>query len=148
MTVNNPTPPNWNGGGHYSVNYVKPEHAMEFLRSLFKNGPDSMNWLFLSTSGVHGTYTPMSEYEEVLEWALKEQAEGEEFCEPQVTFLVVNPRLVRTTYGNVPISKYEDRVWLAGIVEGTIEEVATSQEGNLIKEQKKCWLERGLENDR
>lgn len=74
-----------------------------------------LNWLFLATSGVHGTYTPMDE---------------RETDDQSTTVLIVQPRLVCVLWGHLEIPKHADaamRQW----VKWTTEAVASQAVGNL-----------------
>lgn len=97
--------------------------SMDDLRELLSQGADALNWLFLSTSGTHGSYVTLDSI-----WPeLDEYDEGQD---PYITVLVIQPRTVRTFYGNIPIS-LEDVGWLQEQVKATVRAVEASQEGNL-----------------
>jgi hypothetical protein len=74
---------------YYSVHrLIGGEGGMEALRELFPEGEaNDLNFVLFSTSGVHGTYCTI------------------EACEAgdtkDVTFLVIQPRIVALRYGNV-----------------------------------------------
>ena len=125
--VHRPVPPDWKGGGHYSINFVRPEHAWGLLKSLFPKGKaDSMNWFLMSTSGVHGTYMDLSDLK-----TMREEAEEEGIPRaPHLTWMVIAPRLVRITYGNVPVETDEQAEWLRGLVSSSLKEIVASQDGN------------------
>lgn len=106
---------------HYTVN--DSIHSVDDLRSIFPTGEaDEMNWCFLSTSGVHGSYTTLDDLE------AGPEDDGYEWT--SVTVLVVAPRMVRCNYGHIEVGK-EDIPWLRRLVSSTLEAVAKSQEGNL-----------------
>ena len=98
----------------------------------FFDGPTAdpdYNWLFLSTSGMHGSYTTLDDiecvgFEPVSEW---------EYI-PNVTFLVVMPRLVRTYFGNARVTA-DDVPWLREAVQRTLVAVGQRADGNLPKEE-------------
>ena len=95
-------------GAHYNIYALKrDEHGMAALREFFN---DDTAWEFnqclFSTSGVHGTYATIEEAERIIEAGFKDE-EGEDF-EPQVTFLIVQPRIVCTRYGNCEPKNKED----------------------------------------
>lgn len=72
--------------------------GMEALRALFPEGKaDDLNFVLFSTSGVHGTYCTI------------EAAEAEGL---DVTFLVVQPRIVGVRYGNCEPKTPEDFAFL------------------------------------
>lgn len=79
--------------------------GMAALRQLFPDGiADDLNFVLFSTSGVHGTYCTI------------EDAESEE-CD--VTFLVVQPRLVGLRYGNCDPKTPEDFQFLRKLRESS-----------------------------
>lgn len=86
-------------GGHYS----KPVKAltgvgMEALRSMFPTGEaNDMNFVLFSTSGVHGSYTTIEDHEAE---PMFEYDDGE-FQDEEITFLIVQPRIVAMRYGKV-----------------------------------------------
>jgi hypothetical protein len=96
---------------------------IDHLRSIFVDGTDyTMNWLFCSTSGVHGSYDTLDD----LVW----EADDEDEVYTYLTVLVVQPRIVRIHYGSIPVLP-EDVPWLREVVKHTLEGVRESQEGNL-----------------
>lgn len=103
-------------GGHYNVFACNdPVKAMEMLREAFPDGNASeMNLVFFSTSGIHGSYCTIEEV-----WPprfkrseTEERAEFKRLGYVTVTFLLVNPRLVSTTHGNVAIASDDDARFL------------------------------------
>lgn len=98
---------------HYKV--IEERGGMAFLRELFADGPDDLNWLFLATSGVHGNYRTLDDI-------ARDGTPGD------VTFLVVCPRLVVLRYGVAQVWP-EDIAWLRATVAATLRAVAQSQEG-------------------
>lgn len=97
---------------HYTVTEIR---SMQELRGMFPDGQaDALNWLFLSTSGIHGSYGTLDGWTPDAPW---------------ITVLVLAPRMVRARYGEIEITA-EDIPWLRRVVETTITEVAKSQEGN------------------
>lgn len=76
---------------YYTTNEIKPENAMDTLRSIFPDGEaNDMNFVIFSTSGVHGHYGTIEDAEE------GKDDEGR----ASVTFLVIKPRIVQTLWGN------------------------------------------------
>lgn len=76
------------------------------LRELFPDGKaDEMNFVFFSTSGVHGSYTTIEEIESEPTW---EDDDTGELIEKKLTFLVVQPRRVSIFYGNCIPKSAED----------------------------------------
>lgn len=110
-------------GGHYSVNFVAENDAWRVLHGTFGDSGEvadySANWLFLSTSGVHGWYTTLADIEGKLDE------------EPYITFLILAPRLCRIAYGNVPINDANDITWLEQVVGQSLKGIMASQEGNV-----------------
>ena len=126
--VHRPTPPGWAGGGHYSINSIASEHAWEWLRSKFPDGKAKDTcWLILSTSGVHGTYATL---EDVID-QFESPPDDEEDKIDEITFVCVEPRLIRVCYGNVPVRTREEADWLCLLVEDSLAAVRASQTGNL-----------------
>ena len=71
-------------GAHY--NTFSTRNGIDALRDFFPDGKaDEMNFVLFSTSGVHGTSTKIEEAEKDIEL--------------DVTFLVVQPRIVCLRYG-------------------------------------------------
>ncbi len=103
--------------GHYSV--VELEDMAE-LREILGDGADRLNWLFLSTSGVHGSYTTLND--------VFDEDGGE--SEHRVTVLVVQPRMVRSFYGHIQITE-DDVPWLRQQVAATLLHVEQSQADNV-----------------
>jgi hypothetical protein len=101
---------------HYKLYPISSVHD---VREIFPDGKaDLMNWFFLSTSGVHGSYATLDD--------LYTGDYG-----GSITMLVVQPRLVVVRYGEVEVEK-DDIPFLRGLVTSTIQAVAQSQEGNTL----------------
>lgn len=98
-------------GAHYNTYAcATPDNGMEALREFFPDGPDSMNFVLFSTSGVHGTYATIEDAEGALARGGKD-AEGDDWT-PEVTFLVVQPRIVCLRYGTCRPTSVDDIVFL------------------------------------
>ena len=108
---------------YYSVNKITD---ITEVKQRINPGADTLNWLFLSTSGVHGSYTTLEDLQR--HWGTYEDGEPRE--SHYLTVLVVQPRTVRVWYGEIEIER-EDIPWLAEQVKRTLAGVAESQEGNL-----------------
>ena len=109
---------------HYQMQEIG---SIEEVRNLFKDMLEedwTMNWLFLSTSGVHGSYWTLDELEK--DWDTME----EDTYRHSIIMLVVLPRICLMAYGEVEIER-EDILWLRVAVERTLQGVRASQEGNL-----------------
>lgn len=80
------------GAAHYSIFHTNHELAEDALRQMFPDGEANfMNFVLFSTSGVHGSYQ-----------TIEEAASDKENAD--VTFLIVQPRLVCLRYGNVTVT--------------------------------------------
>jgi hypothetical protein len=98
-------------GGHYSKPVpVVSENAMLALQTMFPGGvADQENFVLFSTSGVHGNYMTIEDFEEK---PINERGWG-------VTFLVVQPRLVSLRFGNVKPESAEDFAFLKKLRESS-----------------------------
>lgn len=111
-----------------------------------------LNWCFLSTSGIHGTYTTLQEIEDYLN--KKEELDitcnkdcnnckMKDFdCSEYITILVVHPRTVTLKYGEMKITK-EDIPKLRKYLINTIKKINDiySDECDLIiKDMTKAYL--------
>ena len=150
------------GTGSYMVEQLPYESGIETLRALF-HGDElvdySGNWLFLSTSGVHGSYRTLDDIENdagllecdqcgsLPEELLEGRQEGDgcpmgnvpmSSCDGRlvpaslfpITVLVVKPRIVQIAYGTI-LAAREDIPWLRNAVRATRDGVDMSQEGNM-----------------
>ena len=106
-------------GGHYNVFSARCDSAMSMLRHWFPDGKaNEMNFVLFSTSGVHGSYRTLEE----IETGLRKYPDGpppgdegpDDYCGDEVTFLLVQPRIVGMTYGNARVT-VEDVEWLKGL---------------------------------
>jgi len=87
-----------NYGAHYSIYRTAPALAEGALRKMFPDGEaNEMNFVLFSTSGVHGSYM-------TIEDAHANVASASEDEPTDVTFLIVQPRLVCLRYGNVTVT--------------------------------------------
>lgn len=109
-------------GGHYNVfGSSGVDLALEMLRQWFPTGVeiDEMNFVLFSTSGIHGMYTTIEECEEdIRKYGETPPFEGEdsdEYHPREVTFLLVQPRIVGMTYGNVACRTLEDVAYLKSL---------------------------------
>jgi hypothetical protein len=98
-------------GAHYNTYECRGENAMAALREFFPNGEaGELNLVLFSTSGVHGTYGTIEEAEADIGRGNKDE-DGDE-CTPEVTFLVVQPRICCLRYGNCRPVNAEDIAFL------------------------------------
>lgn len=87
-------------GTHYSIKQIRFLHE---LKDFFPEGEaNCMNFCLFSTSGVHGDHGTIEE--------LNLKA-GKEY-NSVITILVVQPRLVKLTYGSISVSTEEDIEYL------------------------------------
>lgn len=82
------------GVAHYSIfSLLKGVEGMDAIRKFFPHGvADEMNLILFSTSGVHGSYTTIEDIEEILNGTSEE-------TDTELTFLIVQPRIVALRYG-------------------------------------------------
>lgn len=113
-------------GGHYNIYGTRsPAAALAMLHDWFdKPGSiNEMNFVLFSTSGVHGMYTTIEEVERDVRkhgphGCAKSQDDrartdgafdcGHDGHLREVTFLLVQPRIVGMTYGNVECRTLDD----------------------------------------
>lgn len=118
-----------------TVKGVTKFESMDEVRGLFdpvERTDFTMNWLFCSTSGIHGSYLTIVELEEYFadpDRFDREDNGGEAF-EPSLTVLIVKPRVVQIGYGDIQVTK-ADLPYLRDLVSRTLAGVAKSQEENL-----------------
>lgn len=85
--------------------------SFDQLRQALGDGADELNWVFVGTSGVHGSYTKLDAWPE----------------QQKFTVLVVRPRLVSCLYGHIKIPSQEDYEWLLENVEKTVDVIGDTQ---------------------
>jgi hypothetical protein len=105
-------------GAHYNTfGVTRGADAMAALREWFGENAeaDEMNFVLFSTSGVHGSYATIEDAERWLNGERDEddevESDGEDGC-PDVTFLLVQPRIVCLRYGNCQPKNADDIRWL------------------------------------
>lgn len=104
---------------HYTV---KDLESMEKIRAVFPEGKaDSMNWLVLSTSGVHGSYTTLDELE---------AERGDPNHGQLITALIIQPRLCVLHAGEIVVEP-DDVPYLRELVRSSLDAMRASQEGNV-----------------
>ena len=96
-------PPHYENGKLESFDQVR--------QSLPDDGPNEDNWIFVGTSGVHGSYTKLDRWPEQSEF----------------TTLIVRPRLVSCLYGHIEIPSEEDYHWLRDAIEQTLSIIQRTQ---------------------
>lgn len=108
---------------HYETQQLT---SMDQVKAHFTEDCDyELNWLFLSTSGVHGSYQTLDDIEAC------DGTDEEDECFDEITVLIVCPRLVVMKYGHLPIDR-ADIPWLRTVVTKTIAGVAKSQAENRL----------------
>lgn len=111
MSIKTIAEPPRGGDGYWTISLATT--AKDFI-DMFPEGANYLNWLFLSTSGIHGSYKTLDE------WTPES---------PEITMVAVCPRILHMTFGDVEVS--EDQIpILRRLVRETLEAVAQSQEGN------------------
>jgi len=99
-------------------------NAMVALRLLFPNGrADEMNFVLFSTGGVHGSYATLEQIEASFEKDGPPAGMTPADELPQVTVLVVQPRLVCLRFGNAIVTP-ENLPWLKGLRASSMAAVA------------------------
>lgn len=87
-------------GAHYNTFYLNGDVGMEALRAYFPDGKcNEYNFVLFSTSGVHGTYTTIEDIEKAI---LHPDLEREGWI-PELTFLIIQPRIVCMRYGTAKV---------------------------------------------
>ncbi len=98
---------------YYSVLRLTGD-GMAALRELFPNGQaDDLNAVLFSTSGIHGSYCTIEDVER-----------GGEGAPSNVTFVVIQPRIVCMRYGNVEPRTPEDFAFLKRLRETSAQALA------------------------
>ncbi len=95
-------------GGHYNTYGIDAKDAMAALREFFPEGmADEMNIVFFSTSGIHGSYCTIEDFE-----AGMDLPEDHNDKRSDVTFVVFQPRIVTLRYGNCIPQSADDIAFL------------------------------------
>lgn len=91
--------------GHYShAGLSRYADGMAELRRFFGDGgPNDLNVILFSTSGVHGSYATIEEVEATLRGEAEEDDQVTD-----VTFVILQPRVVAVKYGNVTPRTLDD----------------------------------------
>lgn len=107
---------------HYAV--FQSFEDISDLRELFPEGKaDEMNWVFLSTSGVHGSYTTLDELESDPDFL-------DDDGKMRITVLVLHPRLCSIVYGEMRFER-GDIPYLRGLARSTVDEITAFSKGNV-----------------
>lgn len=127
-------------GAHYNTYALTdPELGIPALKELFgKDECDDLNFLLLGTSGVHGSYTKLNELEESTKkygfgrWTDEENDPPDDrHYSPEITFVVVQPRLVCIRFGNALLRSQEDIDWLRKVARTVTPAVESIMQGCL-----------------
>lgn len=127
-------------GGHYNIYAAchDPLASIVGLRAWFDSDKsvNEMNFILFSTSGVHGCYTTIDEIEASMKtYPNGPPAVGDDedlpgdYTTPEITFLIVQPRLVGMTYGTATIRDADDVAWVRRMQELTAKAVAAIGQG-------------------
>lgn len=102
-------------GGHYNTFASRdPDKALRMLREWFskKGAMNEMNFILFSTSGIHGMYTTIEECERSIRKygpvPPEVDDDSDDYHPREVTFLLVQPRIVSMTYGNATCRTLDD----------------------------------------
>ena len=119
---------------HYSVCSLDD---IDDLKRIFPEGKcNTLNWFYLSTSGVHGSYTTLDDIEKGWDIVKKEGWDEEVddwpegYCGRDITVGVLMPRMAKVIYGNIELETRDDIRWLRELLNSSIEAIVESQEGN------------------
>jgi hypothetical protein len=97
-------------GAHYNNYGCLSENGMAALREFFEGGANELNFVLFSTSGVHGTYGTIEDAEAEIARGFKDE-DGNNTT-PEVTFLVVQPRICCLRHGNCEPRTADDIAFL------------------------------------
>ena len=88
---------------------------MDIIRSVFGHELDyEMNWLILSTSGVHGTYTSLDNLE-------SDPSQWDEDGYAMITAMIFQPRIIRVIFnGDLKITR-DDIPYMREVCKKTLE---------------------------
>ena len=127
-------------GGHYNIFRIAEESAIKWLRELFPDGEaNEHNFVLFSASGVHGSYCTLDKIEASLrkygpdKYSIDDSNKGvapDDWEFPEVTFLIVHPRIVCLRYGNCPVT-VEDLPFLRKLAQTSNDAVKKINEGNV-----------------
>ena len=89
-----------------------------------------MNLLFGSTDGIHGSNTTLTDLTDAEKY--HQENEIDISHDEAFTILIIQPRVVRITYGTVGIRSDADIQWLRDIIAQSIRALAEAQKDNII----------------
>ena len=87
-----------------------------------------MNLLFGSTSGIHGSNTTLNELANEVEYSKENEINRDH--DEAFTILIIQPRVVRLTYGTIGIRNDEDIEYLRDLISQSVQIIAETQKGN------------------
>ena len=117
----------------YSLGSTEKER-WETLHKVFENGPNEMNLLIGSTSGIHGSYVTLDDLENPNSEYRQEMEEEGFFIDDEEAFtvLLIQPRLCSLMYGTIGIHSKEDFNWLRQIIDQSVQEIIRCQKENVL----------------
>lgn len=103
-------------GAHYNIyGTLSPDNALKMLRDWFAQPKqiNEMNFIVFSTSGVHGMCTTIEEVEKDIRKfgpvpPEPKDDDDDTYHPREVTFLLIQPRIVGMTYGNAACKTLDD----------------------------------------
>lgn len=121
---------------HWPVLSLSPTYrnielrSMRDVKAIFPAGEaDAHNWLFIGTSGVHGTGITLDQAAKILKRSEDAIAAPLVNGKTYITVLVVHPRLVVMKYGEILVSAADVKL-LRKLVRSTIQSIADTQDAN------------------
>ena len=117
---------------HYRVIKIDgtPDQQWDTIKNIFADGPDDMNWVIGSTSGIHGTYNSLDSIEKDWDEAAA-HPRHENHHQRYFTLLVIHPRMVCLVYGHIFMRTLEDVKWMRQAITHSLIHIRESQNGNL-----------------
>jgi len=100
------------------------ERIHELFGTIYEDPtPDELNFVLFSVSGVCGSYMTIEDIDE----EINKHSKGIDILEPlsDLTFLIIQPRLYRVQYGNLPIRSRCDLDWLKKLREKSKQAMCT-----------------------
>ena len=83
--------------------------SVEELMVMFPRGvADELNFCLFSTSGVHGTYSTVEDVERYIQSVPEDKRKCDDDRCDTITFLVIRPRSLIFSYGNVRVETQKD----------------------------------------
>lgn len=83
--------------------------SVEELMVMFPRGvADELNFCLFSTSGVHGTNSTIEDVEKYIQAVPEDKRNGDDDRCDTITFLVIRPRSLIFSYGNVRVETQND----------------------------------------